>query len=282
MTLVALCSAKGSPGVSTIACIAGAVWASGTRIVIAECDPSGNDLAIRFGLSPRLGMTSLVLAHRRSERSEEILDSHSQRLPGGLEALVGPMSQDAACSLDRELAAVGAGIFPAGVDALVDCGRILSGAPGQRAIVEAADHVVVVTAPDGAALAHALRTLDVVRENARGQSSFVVVGRGQFPLNEIEQAFRAKCLAQIPIDKSSAAMACGSPGRARRFAQSTLVTAARRLVDQLLGAPQTGDDVMDAAAMTSGAHLGDLMIDPLAVDARSQVAHSGENGTGTR
>ncbi len=52
VTLIAVCSGKGSPGVSTLACVAGAVWPPDRRIVIAECDPSGNDLAARFGMSP--------------------------------------------------------------------------------------------------------------------------------------------------------------------------------------------------------------------------------------
>lgn len=282
MSLVALCSGKGSPGVSTLACVTGAVWPSDRRIVIAECDPSGNDLATRFGLSPRLGMTSLVLAHRRSAHSEETLDVHSQCLPGGLEVLVGPVSQDAACSLDRELGVVGAGVLPAGVDTLVDSGRVLSSASGQRAIFQAADHVVVVTKSDGAALAHALRTLDIVREVARGQTSFVVVGECQYRLKEIEQALRSECLGRIPIDEASAAMACGSPGRTRRFARGNLVAAARRLVNNLLDAPHTGDDVSCQEERPAGEHLSGMATDSFSNGSLVELAPSGDNGTGTR
>jgi MinD-like ATPase involved in chromosome partitioning or flagellar assembly len=281
VTLVALCSGKGSPGVSTLACVAGAVWPSNRRIVIAECDPSGNDLATRFGLSPRRGMTSLVLAHRRSEHSEDIVDIHSQRLPGGLEALVGPVGQDAASSLDRELGVVGAGTLPADVDMLVDLGRILSGAPGQRAILQAADQVVMVTKSDEAALAHALRALDVVREIARGQTSFVVVGQSRYRMKEIEHALRSESLGRIPIDEASAAMACGSPGRSRRFVRGDLVTAARQLVSRLLVAPHT-DDAYDLAARKAGEHLHDVAIDSLAKRALVELAPSGENGKATR
>lgn len=191
MTLVALCSGKGSPGVSALACVAGAVWPAGRRIMIAECDPSGNDLAARFGLSPHLGMTSLVLACRRLEHSKAPLDAHTQLLPGGLEALVGPVSPDAAGSLDRELGAVGSTIFPAGTDTLIDCGRILPGAAGQREIMRAADHVVVVTRPDAAALAHAVWTLAFVRDLATGAScSIVAVGSSQVRTREMKQVFR--------------------------------------------------------------------------------------------
>lgn len=263
MTRVAICSGKGSPGVSTLACVAGAVWPHGRRIVIAECDPSGNDLAARFGMSPRLGMTSLVLAHRHSEDSEATFDAHVQRLPGGLEALVGPVNPDAATSLDRELSSAGLAIFPGPVDILVDCGQILSGAPGQRAILKAADQVVVVTRPDAAGLAHAQWTLDVVRNLAtRGTTSFVVVGPGDFSVGEIERAFPSSFLGAIALDRRSAAMACGTPGHPRRFARSSLVASARRLVDRLLNQADTeaetggftrstGSDGVDAASNRS-------------------------------
>lgn len=250
MTLVAFCCGKGSPGVSTIACIAGAVWPAARRTVVAECDPSGNDLAARFGLSPRIGMTSLVLAHRRSEQSEATFDPHVQTLPGGLEVLAGPLNPDAASSLDRELGAVGLGVFPQAIDVLVDCGRILTVAPGQQEVLKAADHVVVVTRPDAAGLAHTLWTLDVVRNLTKGTSSVVVVGSSRFRAGEIEQAFQAKMVSVLPFDEKSAAMVCGSPGKTKRFARSSLVVSARRLVDRLLDHSNLGDGTEVRTALT--------------------------------
>jgi MinD-like ATPase involved in chromosome partitioning or flagellar assembly len=239
VTLVAFCSGKGSPGVSTLASVMGAVWPSARQIVVAECDPSGNDLAARFGLSPRLGMTSLVLAHRRAEKSQTALEVHQQRLPGGLEALVGPVNPDAAGSLDRELAAVGPRIFPGEVDVLVDCGRILSAAAGQQGTLKAADRVVVVARPDAAGLAHAIWALDVVSGlRPQGRCSVVIVGSGDFPSREIEQAIGSRLLGTVPLDEKSAAMVCGSPGNPRRFAQSSLVESARRLVERILKQPE--------------------------------------------
>jgi MinD-like ATPase involved in chromosome partitioning or flagellar assembly len=236
VTLVAFCSGKGSPGVSTLASVVGAVWPQDRQIVVAECDPSGNDLAARFGLSPRLGMTSLVLAHRRPSAVETrtMLESHLQALPGGLEVLVGPVTPDASTSLDRELCGVVPTIFPSGVDILLDCGRIVSGAGGQLEILKAADHVVVTTRPDAAALAHALWALDRVEDlRTERTSSVAVVGPGPFRVEEIELALQARVLGVIPFDPRSAAMACGLPGKPSRFARSSLVAAARRLVDPL-------------------------------------------------
>jgi MinD-like ATPase involved in chromosome partitioning or flagellar assembly len=259
VTLIALCSGKGAPGVSTLACVVGAVWPSERRIVVAECDPSGNDLAARFGLSPRVGMTSLVLAHRHAEYSEATFDAQMQMLPGGLEVLVGPVSADAASSLDRELAVAGPGIFREGVDVMVDCGRLLCDAPGQQEVLKGADHVVVVTCPDAAGLAHALWTLEVVQKlTINGGCSFVVVGPSPFQAREMEHALRARLLGTIPLDEKSAAMACGAPGKPRSFAQSNLVASARRLVEQILDPPDSVDDFGGGAPRTTGGRIRHL------------------------
>jgi MinD-like ATPase involved in chromosome partitioning or flagellar assembly len=281
MTVVALCSGKGSPGVSTLACVAGAVWPADRRILIAECDPSGNDLAVRFGLSTRLGMTSLILASRRMESSKAPLEGHTQPLPGGLEALVGPVSSDAAFSLDRELGALALSIIPGEIDILVDCGRILAGAPGQGKIIKTADHVVLVTRPDGAALAHAVKALDVVRDLAAvGTSSVVVVGSSQFRGGEIEQVFPDALLGVIPRDEKAAAMACGSPGKARRFARSSLVASTRVLVDRLLNLPPrrgVGDERPESA---SDGRTREFSNQESAAGPGCELARSGELGTG--
>jgi MinD-like ATPase involved in chromosome partitioning or flagellar assembly len=261
VTVVAFCSGKGSPGVSTLSCVAGAVWPHSRRIVVAECDPSGNDLAARFGLSPRLGMTSLVLASRRSPsgRSETLLDAHVQTLPGGLEVLVGPVSHDSSSSLDRELGTLGPAIFPAELDIVVDCGRVLSAARGQHEILKAADHVVVIARPDAAGLAHAQWTLELVRNlTTKNATALAVVGPSPFGVREIESALQASLVGVIPFDHQAAAMACGSRGKPHRFARSNLVASTRHLVDRLLIQVETfsqvssGIEMLDEDARAAG------------------------------
>ena len=46
MALVALASAKGSPGVTTASLVFGALWPR--QVLLAECDPAGGDVAIRM------------------------------------------------------------------------------------------------------------------------------------------------------------------------------------------------------------------------------------------
>ena len=104
MTIVTICSSKGSPGVTTLACAIAATWPQNRRILLAECDPSGGDIAARFGMSAKLGMTSLVLESRSSQGSAlPNVEQHLQRLPGGLEVLVGAVGASAARMVDDEL-----------------------------------------------------------------------------------------------------------------------------------------------------------------------------------
>jgi MinD-like ATPase involved in chromosome partitioning or flagellar assembly len=88
MSLFALASLKGAPGTTTLACLVAATWPLDRRVVVAECDPCGGDLAARFELSTAKGCLSLATAARRDWDSVEV-DPHIQRLPGGLEVLVG-------------------------------------------------------------------------------------------------------------------------------------------------------------------------------------------------
>jgi len=235
MMLVTLCSAKGSPGVTTLACLMGAVWTANREAVVAECDPSGNDLAPRFGLSPRRGMTTLVLGKRSPDDVGDAFGAHLQYLPGGLGVFVGPCSPEAARMLDSELGQVGIDIFPKGADILIDCGRILAGAAGQQEMLRASDRVLVVVRPDSAGLAHCQRTIDLVRAlSPQSNCSFVAVGPSEFAAGEMERALRADLIAQVPLDHRTASIVCGSPGSPRALAKSGLVESARVVVDRVL------------------------------------------------
>jgi hypothetical protein len=134
-----------------------------------------------------------------------------------------------------------------GVDMIVDCGRIVSDAPGQRAVLGSVDHVVVVARHDAAGLAQALGTLDFARTLVvEGTVSLVVVGPGRFQDKEIEQALKVSLLGAIPWDEPSAAMACGVAGRPKKFARSNLVSSTRRLVDRMLRPVDRSDEISSA------------------------------------
>ena len=97
MALVALASAKGSPGVTTASLVFGALWPR--QVLLAECDPAGSDVAIRMtapggaALNSDRGLVSLAAASRKGLGDEVIL-AHSQQLDGGLDVLLGVRSPE--------------------------------------------------------------------------------------------------------------------------------------------------------------------------------------------
>jgi MinD-like ATPase involved in chromosome partitioning or flagellar assembly len=237
MTRVGLCSAKGSPGVTTLSCALAAVWPPNRRVVMAECDPSGGDVAARFGLSQKRGMTSLVLAHRQDPAREPQFSNHVQCLPGGLEILVAPVSADSAVALDRELGLVGATALGSSSDVLMDCGRLIPGAPGQKALLQSADLVFLVFRPDVSGMAHLESLIDSIgtlEAKRHRKVALLPVGHSTFATREVQDVFGFQVLEPAPIDTRAASTLSGAPGNARIFARSALVSWAGRTVARVV------------------------------------------------
>ena len=184
-------------------------------------------------------MASLILANRHSNSPVATFDDHVQQLPGGLEVLVGPVSADAAVSLDRELAVAGPAVFPDGIDTVVDCGRILADVPGQSEIFKGADHVVVVIRPDAAGLA--ARTVDarrhpIDRDNGTDRPCDCRVQ----PISGSRKSSRLSRRHSLSQSRSTGSQ---PPWHAvlresrRDSRQSNLVASVRRLVDRILQSP---------------------------------------------
>ena len=242
----------------------GAVWPRPRRVVVAECDPGGNALAARFELSPLVGMTSLVLDRRRDV--DDGIDAHVQRVPGGLEVLIGPASPDAARSLDHEMGDLGASVFPTDIDVIADCGRILLGSRGQAGIVKGADDVVVTVGGDAASVAHAQWMRDHIQSlTGDARVAFVLVGPCPFPIDEVRLALQADRIEQVPFDVRAAALARGLPGRLKHLERGALTRAARALADSVArdpvarrsvvatvqGTPIDQDDATDSIAVAT-------------------------------
>jgi hypothetical protein len=88
MSLIVLTSLKSSPGVTTAALALGAVWPPERRVLVAELDPAGGDLANRFRLPGEPGLLVLAAAARRHDPTHRVWQC-CQRLPGGLAAMPG-------------------------------------------------------------------------------------------------------------------------------------------------------------------------------------------------
>lgn len=240
MSVVALVGTTGGPGVTTLACMLGALWPRERSVVVAECDPSGGDVAARFGLATDTGMSSLVVTRRSGPSAAEgpDLSRHVQMLPGGLAVLVGPVGGDAGTAVDRELASFG--LTSMSTDVVADCGRLDVHATGQRRVVRDADRVVLLVRSEAAAIAHGRWTAERVAGHRGGELAgigVVVTGRAAFRAPEVAEALGVELLGALPRDRAAAAMLAGQPGSRRALVRTPLVVAGRKLVDQLVPAP---------------------------------------------
>jgi MinD-like ATPase involved in chromosome partitioning or flagellar assembly len=234
MTRITLCSAKGSPGVTTLACVLGAVWPAERDVLVAECDPSGGDLAGRFGLSTRIGMTSLVLTGRQGMGQAPDLKPHLQQLPGGLDVLVAPTGAGSATTLDHELGSSAPDLISGECDVLADCGRLMPGATGQAKMIRTADDILLLVQPTVTGIAHARWATATIGELSRSSASVVIAGAGVFSPAEVAEALGTYVLGIVPTDPRAALIAGGAPGTAKEFIRSDLVAFAREVVAVLM------------------------------------------------
>jgi hypothetical protein len=238
--LIALCSLKGSPGVTTTAVALAARWPADQKPLVVECDPAGGDLAARFRLPATPGVVSLAAAARRN-RDLAVLWRHSQRLPAGLAVVLGPVGAQQArgalrlLTLGRTSVLRAAGDQP-GVVVLADCGRV---APESFAlpIIRTADAMVLLAHAQDDELSHVAGELRAATTwNPR--SALVLVGDG-YATDEVEHALHIGVMARLPHDPKGAAVLCGrhtgvGPNR------SPLGNAAARLAHDLAAWVRTG------------------------------------------
>ena len=151
--LIAICSLKGSPGVTTWSLALAASWPQPARVLLAECDPSGGSIAARFGLAPTPGLASLTAAARR-DRNPHLAWSHAQQLPGGLPVVCAPPGAGFARAAlgtlvesRRDTVSVlrAAAAAPGGV-VVADCGR-LDPDSAALTIAREADRVLLLCPP---------------------------------------------------------------------------------------------------------------------------------------
>lgn len=235
--LVGLCSVKGSPGVTTTALALAARWPTGDPLVV-EADPAGGDLAARHRLPANPGLVSLAAAARR-QSTAELLVEHSQRLPGGLHVIPGPVAAEQARAAlgvltTRGMRATRAAATSPGAAILVDVGRLDSSSPALP-LVRGADSLVVVTRPRADELSHVATMLGDIPKWAR-VPALLLVGDG-YSRAEVEHELRVPVMGSVPDDASGAAPLSGRP-RGRSPAKSAIGRAAARIAANLVAQTQ--------------------------------------------
>jgi hypothetical protein len=245
MSVVALASSKGSPGVTTLA-VALASWWPRPSIVI-EADPAGGDVAARLALPEEPGLVSLAAAHRRrpiAESSATVLEPFVQETVAGIKAVVAPASPRQAVAALGLLPEVAPPLAPRGTDLLVDIGRMSEPAIGARGatnrIAFAGNTVWVwVCRPQLADLAHLAAALQDQKAAARNQT-IILVGDGSYPSEEVAETLGVTVLGRLPADPVGAAALWA--GETKRWRRSILGRASKDLAAALVPTLDPGEE----------------------------------------
>jgi MinD-like ATPase involved in chromosome partitioning or flagellar assembly len=252
MSLIVMGAGKGAPGVTTAAVALAAVWPR--RAVVAECDPSGPDLALRLvgeggrPLAQDHGVLSLATA-LRSSTAEADLQDHVQTAAGGLEVLAGPPTPRHAATLAPLWPTLGAHLAAAeNADVFADCGRL---APPDVALhlTRGARLLVLVVRATTAGMAHlrpllsdlakADLTASVVVLPIADRRSNAVRGVGDL-VRQVGGRLQPVVLGPLALDPVGAAGLAGE--WTRHLDRTPLVESARRAaheLDSLLAAQLT-------------------------------------------
>ncbi|MGC5051221.1 ParA family protein [Micromonospora sp. DT48] len=239
MAIIALVSAKGSPGVTTTALACALSWHR--RLILAECDPAGGSILAGYlggALDGPRGIGELAVGELRDGTMEtsfwsQLVDLDAPRrerllLPGVVDPAqagsVTPLWQrfaDFFTSLER-------GDPP--YDVIVDCGRLhVLGPPWP--LLRAASVVLVVTRaqlPDLSgtrAMVQAIERDFTEHRVTPGTLRLLLVGGGHGK-SEVSKALRLPVIARLPHDpRTAAVLSLGGTVRANR----PLLRAAREL-----------------------------------------------------
>ncbi len=174
MSLVSLVSAKGAPGVTTLS-VALAALTPGS--VVADLDPEGGDLALRYRrddgvlFDPERGLLSLAASLRRDPTdftASGPVDGHLQTTGGGLEMLLGVRGPEQAHGLGSLWPALARALAESDRLVFADCGRVGPASPVMPVLV-ASRAVIVVARAELVELAHLRERLRFLNEVLPGQ-----------------------------------------------------------------------------------------------------------------
>lgn len=225
--MLAVVSAKGSPGATTLALGLAARWPRPGAVVV-EADPAGGDVLARFGRPPAApgrepGLAAMALAGRAG-RAEDSPDGWLQPTAPGVEVIAAEPGAAAAASLEQ-LAARGPRLLrelgqrrPAVV---VDGGR-WDASSLANPLLAATDAVLLVIRPVLEQVRQAEVRLDGLRAVVP-DVRLVAVGDTPWPPAEIATLLRVPLAGVVPVDRNGAGLLAGRL-EPRRGWSSTLWT----------------------------------------------------------
>lgn len=252
MTLVAVCSLKGSPGVTTAAIGLAGGWPQGHQPVVVECDAAGGDLLARFRLESSPGLVSCAAAARHSA-APGLVWQHAQRLPGSLSVVAGPPGAEQARAAVGQLmsgrpSALRQAADRAGTVVVADCGRVESSSPLTRLLREA-DVLLILARSRDDALSHVATKVEALTHWSP-VPWLVLVGEG-YPTAEVEHVLGIEVMARLPEDSRGAAVLGGAVGRRSAPGRSPLGRALAGLAAQVQHSAASRRPTIDARELAA-------------------------------
>lgn len=224
MTVFALASTHGAPGVTATVMGLAAAWKSttGRDVLVIEADPDGGVLASRFEeLRADRTLSDVAVDVRRAFSIDAVMTS-ARHVWGGVPVVVAPPSGEQTHSA---LTAAGdrlaAGLAAAdGVDVLVDLGRLTARSPGLH-LARRAVTTMLVARPTFESVA--LLTARAPELMAHGcEPVLLLIGDQPYSPDETERAVGAPIVGVLPDEPRIAAMLAGGSGSDRLLRRSLL------------------------------------------------------------
>jgi hypothetical protein len=254
MTIVAVCSASGSPAATTTAVLLAAMMPAGYPTLLAECDPSGGDVAAWAQLPASPGWSTAISA---SDRSWIAVADNAQQLPSGMRVVVAPTRASQADTAVGEAARGFAALLASTPDVVTvaDCGRVGVEPPAfamPAALTLLLVRQSIVSAPATVPrVDRAIEALDVLRRTCR-QVGVVLIGGAPYRSAEIATALGVELFGVLPEDAAGAARVAGGWTIGRRASRSPLARAAAalgaRVVEAIYGREHRPERLWTAAA----------------------------------
>ncbi|WBC08899.1 ParA family protein [Micromonospora sp. WMMA1947] len=230
MAIIAMVSAKGSPGVTTTALACTLAWSG--RTVLAECDPAGGSVLSGYLSSleiPPIGLLPLAAAALRDQLADafahQLVDldakNSGQRLV--LPGINDPVQAGTIRPTWEALTAFFADLerHEPGYDVIADCGRLATSAPPWPLLFRADLLLLVVCAATLRTIAPAAGAAEMLRRELTqygqgpGALALALIGEGPYSRRDIEQRLQLPTLIELPDDRRTAEVLSDGGGRLR-------------------------------------------------------------------
>jgi hypothetical protein len=230
------------------------VWPRKVQCVLAELNPQGGDLAVRYGLLEPPNLATAASGDK-SQMTTAHLPRYFQSV-GVVSLLLAPASaEQTQASLGHRWGAVTAELAAmVDSDVLVDAGTLVTPALGNAEVLAAADLGVIVLRPTVDAVVHLLGRLPAIPV-PRGGLVAVMVGEGPVTARQIEQESGLAVAGELPWDREGAAMLMSGSWTERALRHSRLLRWSLNVAEELCtrlpqqSAPPPSVDSLPAAGV---------------------------------